>query len=296
MSSLTDNVDPSDQLLAVFDRLADQRIVVAFSGGVDSGVVLAAATRVRLREDVLAVLVSSPAVPTADIALAGRFAAECGVAFRLLAGQELERPGYRANGRDRCAHCKSELMAMIAQMQSREPKYGRDRTTVVTGTNADDRKDPHRPGIAAADSAGARTPLADAGMSKEQVRRVARHWGLSIADKPQSACLASRIAHGVPVTAAGLRRVDAAETKLRQLFEQVDIPVCNLRVRDLGDDRARVDVDVEWVDGLLAISDRVTGRLADCGFANVDINPAGFTSGAMNLLPLRVVGSGSAPG
>ncbi len=296
MSSLTDNEDPSDQLLAVFDRLANRRIVVAFSGGVDSGVVLAAATRVRPRENVLAVMVSSPAVPTTDIALAERFAAECGVAFQLLAGQELERRGYRTNGRDRCAHCKSELMAVIAQFQSRQPNYDRDHTTVVTGTNADDRQDPHRPGIAAADSAGARTPLADAGISKEQVRRVARHWGLSVADKPQSACLASRIAHGVPVTAAGLRRVDAAETGLRQLFDQVDIPVRNLRVRDLGDDRARVDVDVEWVDRLPAISGRITERLTDCGFAQVRINPAGFASGSMNLLPLRVVGSGPASG
>jgi uncharacterized protein len=253
-------------------------VLVAFSGGVDSGVVLAAAVRALGADRMVAATAVSPSLPAAERAVAAHFVASLGVRHEQPRTDELSREGYRANAGDRCAFCKSELIDVLTPLAARLGI-----ADVVTGTNADDVRAGFRPGIRAAAERGAWAPLARAGMTKDDVRAAARLWGLPLADKPAAACLASRIAYGVPVSAEGLARVEAAETALRSALADAGLDVRNLRVRDMGDDVARVEVDTALVPDVVArpyLLDAVSG------FARVDVDPRGFRSGSMNeLLP-----------
>jgi uncharacterized protein len=253
-------------------------VLVAFSGGVDSGVVLAAAVRALGADRVVAATAVSPSLPAAEREEAVAFAASLGVRHELPGTDELSREGYRANGGDRCAFCKAELVDVLTPLAARLGI-----ADVVTGTNADDLRAGFRPGIRAAADRGAWAPLARAGLTKDDVRAAARRWGLPLADKPAAACLASRIAYGVPVTAEGLARVERAEAALRTALADAGVPVRNLRVRDLGGDIARIEVDATLVDELTARPDLLA---AVPGFGRVEIDPRGFRSGSMNeLLP-----------
>jgi uncharacterized protein len=268
--------DRLDALAAQFASLPG--VLVAFSGGVDSGVVLAAAVRTLGAGRVVAATAVSPSLPASERDGAAAFGASLGVRHEFPRTDELSREGYRANAGDRCAFCKTELVDVLTPLAARLGI-----ADVVTGTNADDLTAGFRPGIAAAAAHGAWAPLARAGMTKDDVRAAARRWGLPLADKPAAACLASRIAYGVPVTAEGLARVEAAEAGLRTALSAAGIPVRDLRVRDLGADTARVEVDAARVPEL-------TGRpellAAVRGFARVEVDPRGFRSGSMNeLLP-----------
>src|SRR5262249_39020319 len=178
----------------------------------------------------------------------------------------LRRPGYCANGGDRCYFCKAELIETLAPLAER---LG---ATVVTGTNADDAVAGFRPGIRAALERGARTPLRDAGLTKAQVRSASRAWGLPTWDKPAAACLSSRMAYGVTITPQRLARVDRAEVALRGALATAGIAVSDLRVRDLGD-RARVEVDAAAVP---LLADRPDVLAAVEGFATVEVDPHGF--------------------
>jgi uncharacterized protein len=252
-------------------------VLVAFSGGVDSGVVLAAAVRALGADRVVAATAISPSLPAAERAAAAEFVASLGVRHEQPRTDELSREGYRANAGDRCAFCKAELVDVLTPLAARLGM-----SDVVTGTNADDLRAGFRPGIRAAADRGAWAPLARAGMTKDDVRAAARLWGLPLADKPAAACLASRIAYGVPVSAERLARVENAEAGLRTALEAAGLPVRNLRVRDLGD-VARVEVDAEHVAEVSARPDLLT---AVAGFERVEVDPRGFRSGAMNeLLP-----------
>ncbi|MGY1617603.1 ATP-dependent sacrificial sulfur transferase LarE [Geodermatophilus sp. SYSU D00691] len=253
-------------------------VLVAFSGGVDSGMLLAAAVRVLGADRVVAATAVSPSLPAAERAGAEAFAAGLGVRHELPRTDELSRPGYVANAGDRCAFCKTELVDVLAPVAARLGI-----ADVVTGTNADDVVAGFRPGIAAAAARGAWAPLARAGLTKDDVRAAARRWGLSLADKPAAACLASRIAYGVPVSAEGLARVEAAEASLRAALTGAGLPVRDLRVRDLGADVARVEVDAALVPAVRARPELLA---AVGGFARVELDPRGFRSGSMNeLLP-----------
>jgi uncharacterized protein (TIGR00268 family) len=253
-------------------------VLVAFSGGVDSGVVLAAAVRALGADRVVAATAVSPSLPAAERAAAAEFAASLGVRHEQPRTDELSREGYRANAGDRCAFCKSELIDVLTPLAARLGI-----ADVVTGTNADDLRAGFRPGIRAAAERGAWAPLARAGLTKDDVRAAARLWGLPLADKPAAACLASRIAYGVPVSAEGLARVEAAETALRSALADAGLDTRNLRVRDMGDDVARVEVDAAVVPDVVArphLLDAVSG------FGRVEVDPRGFRSGSMNeLLP-----------
>jgi pyridinium-3,5-biscarboxylic acid mononucleotide sulfurtransferase len=273
-----------DDRLAALDRLLTPLpgVLVAFSGGVDSGMLLAAAVRALGADRVVAATAVSPSLPAAEAAGAGRFAASLGVRHETPRTDELSRAGYVANAGDRCAFCKTELIEVLRPLADTLGV-----ADVVTGTNADDLRAGFRPGIRAAAERGAWTPLADAGLTKEDVRAAARRWGLALADKPAAACLASRIAYGVPVSAARLARIEAAETALRDALAAAGIPVRNLRVRDLGPvdgaDTARVEVDAALVPEVAGRPDllRAVG-----GFGRVELDPRGFRSGSMNeLLP-----------
>ncbi|CAA9210807.1 MAG: ATP-utilizing enzyme of the PP-loop superfamily [uncultured Blastococcus sp.] len=253
-------------------------VLVAFSGGVDSGVVLAAAVRALGADRVVAATAVSPSLPAAERDAAVAFAASLSVRHELPRTDELSREGYRANAGDRCAFCKAELVDVLTPLAARLGI-----ADVVTGTNADDLRAGFRPGIRAAAERGAWAPLARAGMTKDDVRAAARRWGLPLADKPAAACLASRIAYGVPVSAEGLARVEQAEAALRLAMDGAGLAVRDLRVRDLGGDAARVEVDAGLV-GALAGRDDLLAAVA--GFRRVEVDPRGFRSGSMNeLLP-----------
>src|SRR4051794_33206223 len=268
-----------DRLDALAGQLAPlPGVLVAFSGGVDSGVVLAAAVRTLGAERVVAATAVSPSLPASERGPAAAFSASLGVRHEQPRTDELSREGYRANAGDRCAFCKTELIETLRPLADRLGI-----ADVVTGTNADDLRAGFRPGIRAAAERGAWAPLARAGLTKDDVRAAARLWGLPLADKPAAACLASRIAYGVPVSAEGLARVEAAEASLRAAMTGAGLTVRDLRVRDMGDDVARVEVDAGLVAELTGRSDVLT---AVGGFERVEVDPRGFRSGSMNeLLP-----------
>jgi uncharacterized protein (TIGR00268 family) len=260
-------------------------VLVAFSGGVDSGVVLAAAVRELGADRVVAATAVSPSLPAAERAAAHEFARSLGVRHEQPRTDELARAEYVANAGDRCFFCKAELLDVLTPLAA-----GLGIPDVVTGTNADDVRAGFRPGIRAAAERGAWAPLARAGLTKDDVRATARRWELPLADKPAAACLASRIAYGVPVSAERLARVEAAETALRAALHDAGLAVRDLRVRDLGAvrgrDTARVEVDAALVPGL---TDRpeILVRVRDAaGFDVVQLDPRGFRSGSLNeLLP-----------
>jgi uncharacterized protein (TIGR00268 family) len=271
MSTLEDRLAVLDAELA-----AVPGVLVAFSGGVDSGVVLAAAVRALGAERVVAATAVSPSLPAAERTAAHEFAVGLGVRHEQPATHELSRPGYVANAGDRCAFCKTELVEVLTPLAA---ELGI--ADVVTGTNADDLRAGFRPGIRAAAERGAWAPLARAGLTKDDVRATARRWGLPLADKPAAACLASRIAYGVPVTAERLARVEAAEGTLRAALAAAGLAVRDLRVRDLGGDVARVEVDAALVP---LVGPELLAAVA--GFDRVELDPRGFRSGSMNeLLP-----------
>lgn len=252
-------------------------VLVAFSGGADSAFLLAAAVRALGAGHVAAATAVSPSLPEHELSDAAAFASELGVRHHTPRTDEMSRDGYRANAGDRCYFCKAELLDVLAPLAARLTL-----AHVATGTNADDAVAGFRPGIRAAAERGAATPLRDAGLTKDEVRRASRAWGLRTWDKPAAACLSSRIAFGVTVTPQRLARVERAEVALRQALHDAGFAVRDLRVRDLGD-VARVEVDAALVG---AVSARPELLACVDGFASVEVDPRGFRSGAMNeLLP-----------
>ncbi len=243
-------------------------LLVAFSGGADSAFLLAAAVRALGADRVVAATAVSPSLAADELPAAQAFAASLGVRHLTPTTDELAREGYVANGTDRCFHCKATLLDTLGPLAHEHGLAG-----VATGTNADDAVAGFRPGIRAAAERGALTPLLDAGLTKAQVREASRRWGLQTADKPALACLASRIAYGLQVTPAGLARVDRAERALRaHLHEVVD-----LRVRDLGDGTARVELDPA---ALSRCDEAALDVVRAAGFATVTARE--FRSGSMN--------------
>jgi len=268
------------QVAALADRLvahlaAYGRTLVAFSGGVDSSVVLAAAVRALGPAGAAAVTAVSPSLPEAELAAARRFCATLGVAHFAEPTAELDQPGYRENGPRRCYFCKSTLLDTARALAVREGF-----AAVATGTNASDLVAGFRPGIGAAAERGARTPLADLGLDKTAVRAIARHWRLPTWDKPAAACLSSRIAYGIAITPERLSRVSRAELAVRALL--ADQPLVDLRVRDLGS-AVRVEVDAALVP-VAGNHPRLAATLAEAGFTGVPVHVQPFRSGSMNDL------------
>lgn len=262
------------KLAALAERLRGLgSVLVAFSGGADSAFLLAAAVRALGTADVAAGTAVSPSLPASELDGARAFAAGLGVEHHTPSTDELSRQGYAANGRDRCFHCKAELLSVLGPLAA-ELGLG----SVATGTNADDVRDRFRPGIRAAREAGAVTPLADVGLTKDEVRAASRAWGLVTADKPAAACLSSRVAYGLQITSHRLGRIERAERDLRRAMTAAGLLVRDLRVRDLGD-HARIEVDHDLVG---ALAGRPEVLAAVTGFASVEIDQRGFRSGSMN--------------
>ena len=249
-------------------------VMVAFSGGADSSLLLAAAVE-ALGDRAVAATGVSPSLAADELADARALAAELRARHLVVATHELDRAGYVANGADRCYFCKAELFDLLAPVAAGEG------LALAVGTNTDDLGD-WRPGQRAAAERGVLTPLVAAGFSKADVREASRRIGLRTADKPAAACLASRIAYGVQVTPVRLSRVERAEAVVRSFG------LAQVRVRDHGD-LARVEVPV---DGLARLVEpqaraRLVARLRELGFAFVTLDLEGFRSGSLNAALAR---------
>jgi uncharacterized protein len=262
------------------DLRARGSVLVAYSGGADSALVLAAAVRALGADKVAAATGYSHSLPQAERDPARSFAESLGVELLTPRTHEMEREGYRANAGDRCFFCKAELLDVLTPLAAE-----RGLAHVATGTNADDAVAGFRPGIRAAAERGAITPLRDAGLTKAQVRQASRRWDLPTWDKPAAACLSSRVAYGVEVTPHRLARVERAEAAVRALLGRQGVPLRDLRVRDLGD-RASVEVDAGLLEGPLRPDAELTAAVLDdvraAGFAQASLDRRGFRSGSLN--------------
>ncbi len=260
---------------ALEGRLAELgRVVVAYSGGVDSAF-LAAVGHEVLGPHSLAATAKSPAVAHSELAAATALACSRGWNHLVVETAELERDGYVRNAPDRCYWCKTELFSVL------QPIAAERGGQIVTGTNADDLHD-FRPGLTAAARSSIRAPLAEVGLTKREIRALSADIGLPTADKPASPCLASRVAYGVRVTAEALDRIDRAEEFLRSLgFKE-------LRVRDHGD-LARIEVPAAEIESAAAQREIIDAQLRALGFRYVALDLRGFRSGSLNeVLPVAI--------
>lgn len=243
-------------------------VVVAFSGGADSAYLGWRATTVLGAERALCVTAVSPSLADDDLRHCRRLAETWGLRWQPVDTRELEDAAYRANGADRCYHCKSALMAVVGPLAEAEG------ATVVLGVNRDDLGD-HRPGQRAAAEAGARFPLVDAGFDKAAVRAASRRHGLETWDRPAAPCLASRVPYGTPVSLPTLRSIGRAEAGLRAL----GLP--DVRVRHYGD-LARVEVPTAWLAWCVEHRDAVVAAVRAGGYRYVTVDLMGLRSGNLN--------------
>jgi uncharacterized protein len=253
-------------------------LMVAYSGGVDSAFLAAVAYRV-LEERMLAVLADSPSLARRDMEQAQEFAQSQGMPLRVITTEELERPEYARNDANRCFYCKDEL---FGAMEALGAKLGFEK--IAFGMNADDRGD-YRPGQRAAARHEVLAPLAEVGLTKSEVRALARAAGYSVWDRPAAPCLASRVEYGRTVTREILEQVERGEESLRQLgFRE-------LRVRHHGE-LARVEIARDELPRALTMEmmDAIAKALKAVGFKFVALDCAGFRSGSMNaVLPVEVL-------
>lgn len=249
-----------------------ESVVVAFSGGVDSTLLLALCVRVLGPERVLAVTVESAIHPTVEKGAAARLAAQIGARHRVIDSDILDDPAFNVNSPQRCYVCKRSIMRQLRAIADAEGfKH------IVHGANVDDLGD-FRPGTRAANEAGARAPLMEAGLTKSDIRALSKEMGLPTWDAPSMACLASRFPYGTPLTAEGLARVDAAETFLRQT-----LGLRQLRVRDHLP-VARIEVPEADLARLVEPSVRaqIVAKLKELGYTYITLDLAGFRSGSLN--------------
>jgi uncharacterized protein len=278
--SATANItDAAAKLRALEVRLAQLgNVMVAYSGGVDSAFLAATAHRV-LGARMLAVLADSPSLARRDLEQAMEFARSVGMPLRVIATEELERPEYAHNDADRCFHCKDEL---FTAMEALGAELGF--TNIAYGMNVDDRQD-FRPGQRAAQQHAVLAPLAEAGLTKLEVRALAKSAGYPIWDRPAAPCLSSRVEYGRTVTREVLEQVERAEESLRQMGFR------GMRVRHHGD-LARVEIARQELPRALTMEmlDAITAALKQAGFQYVTLDCAGFRSGSLNaVLPIEVL-------
>ena len=258
-------------------------VMVAYSGGVDSAFLAATAHRV-LGEKMLAVLADSASLARRDMEQARTFAEAQGMPLRVIQTEELDKPEYQRNDANRCFHCKTEL---FEGMKALGAKLGF--THIAYGMNADDTRD-YRPGQRAAQEHEVLAPLADAGLTKLEIRTLAKAAGYTLWDRPAAPCLSSRVEYGRTVTREVLEQVERGEESLRQLgFRE-------FRVRHHGD-LARVEIARSELQRALTMEmlDAITAALRKIGFQYVTLDAAGFRSGAMNevlgnvVLPVEIL-------
>ena len=266
---------PPTDLESVYRSLVDamrqrHRVLVAFSGGVDSGLV-ARVAHDALGEDALAVLADAESLPQDERREAIEEAGEIGIRLRVLPLSELASASYVANPMNRCYFCRQELGRSLVPL-ARELGF----SAIADGVNTSDLGD-YRPGIQAMDEAGFWHPLVEAGLGKPEVRALAKRLGLSFHEKPSNACLSSRIAYGEVITLGKLQRVDEAEHALRAL----GFPVVRVRAHE---GIARIEVPLEDIPRLTSpdLSKRAVEAVRSAGFVYVTVDLRGYRSGSMN--------------
>lgn len=245
-----------------------ESLMVAYSGGVDSGLLAHVAYDV-LGDRMLAVIGISGSLPAREEAAAIEFLESHGIPYERVDTQEMQDERYRRNNPDRCYFCKAELFTRLHAIAG---DLGYEK--IAYGANVDDRSD-HRPGAAAADEQRVVAPLSDAGLTKSRIRELARAFGLTLWDKPAAPCLASRIPYYSEVTPAKLRQIERAEDALKDL----GFSVCRVRHRGA---EARVEVPLEDHDRVRAVWSDLSGRIRESGFETVVLEPTGFRSGRLN--------------
>lgn len=245
-----------------------ESVLVAYSGGVDSALVMAVAHE-QLGKRALACIGVSPSYPTREMRDAVRLAEEAGIPYRLVDTMEYLDPNYAANPTNRCYFCKSELHDKLHEIARAEGW-----NQVVDGNNASDVGD-FRPGMDAARERGVRSPLLEAGIVKTEVRAIAHHLGLPVWDKPAMACLSSRVPHGTAITPELLRQIEDAEDVLVALgFNQ-------FRVRHHGE-IARIEVPAEELVRAIEARESIVNGVVAAGYRFVALDLAGFRSGSLN--------------
>jgi uncharacterized protein len=243
-------------------------VIVAYSGGVDSALVLAMAHEC-LGDRALGCIGVSPSYPQRELEAATELAQRCGFRHRLVDTREHLDSRYSANPSNRCYFCKSELYDLLAAIRVEEAA-----DAILDGTNASDLTG-HRPGYAAAKERGVRSPLAELGIDKEMVRELARRLDLPVWDKPASPCLASRVPTGVAIVPLLLSRIEKAEDALARLgFKE-------FRVRHHGD-VARIELPVEALPAVLAKREAILQGVRAAGYKFVSVDLAGLRSGSLN--------------
>ena len=262
-------VEPGDFLTALQGWLRVQRsVLVAYSGGVDSALVMAVAHQ-ELGDRALACIGVSPSYPLREYEAALQTAAHVGANVISVPTEEYLDPRYTANPANRCYFCKAELYRRLAEIAAKK-----NLALIVDGNNASDLAE-DRPGRQAGKENGVRSPLAELGISKDQVRALARQMGLPVWDKPAMPCLSSRVPHGMPIVPAMLKRIEQAENVLLQLgFRE-------LRVRHHGD-VARIEVPPADFPRVMELRRQIHDGIVAAGYKFVSLDLAGFQSGSLH--------------
>lgn len=272
MSDLNHTKKKRKQLEALLQNLTREDVCVAFSGGVDSSLLLVMTWEAAQKNNtrVYALTMDTVLHPKADLEIARTVLARTGAMHKILTLNELAVPEIKNNPADRCYRCKKELYRRMLQF-AEEKGISR----LLEGSNEDDLH-VYRPGLRAIGELGVRSPLAEMGLTKEEVRFLARDYGIPVADRPSSPCLATRLPYGTEIDLELLRRIDEAEEFLRKLS------FYNVRVR-VHRDIARLEIDSEEFPQLLKERERIIRKLKELGFPYVTLDLEGFRSGSMDI-------------
>ena len=267
------NTELKHKLQILLTNLATlDSVIVAFSGGVDSSVLARAAVEAKGGKSMTLCAVS-PSMPEREPERIANLAREIGIELHFVHTDELTIQDYRKNPKNRCYFCKKHILQRLLDV-AKEKNFA----VLVEGSNADDSLD-FRPGAQAVQELNVVSPLAEAGFTKKDIRELARFWGLSVAERPSSPCLSSRIAYGVEITEQRLRQIDKAESWLTELG------VSPLRVRLFPNDVAVIETSAEWIAKLAqdGMRDQIVEYFQSLGFLRTLLSMTEFRSGSMNV-------------
>lgn len=263
--------EKSKKLLTLIDNYTDKDILIAFSGGVDSSLLLklACESAHKNNKKVYAVTVHTQLHPINDVVIAKEVAKEAGAIHLVIQIDELEDAGIKDNPVDRCYLCKKYLFSKIKEVAA-----NLNIDTILEGTNEDDLH-VYRPGIKALDELGIKSPLAKANMTKDDVRRLAHEYNISVAQRPSTPCLATRFPYGTNLSYKNMKKVEQAEEYLRSMG------FYNVRVR-VHDDIARIEVDEIYMDKLIFERRNIIDYMKNLGYTYITLDLEGFRSGSMD--------------